>query len=278
MKTFYIIGLFMVFFSCKKKQVTFNKEKNKLSKEILVPEFQSIINAANLEGAILIYDLKKDTYYSNDFKRIKKGNLPASTFKIPNSIIALETGVVENDSTLFKWKGVARRMKIWEQDLTFKEAFHVSCVPCYQDIARKIGSKRMNRYLNKLGYREMEVDATSIDMFWLEGSSKINQLQQIAFLKRFYQSELPISKETEVIMKRLMVIEETDTYKISGKTGWSIRNENSNGWFVGYVELEKGTYFFATNITPKQQFNMRIFPMIRKEITYKALMQMNIIN
>lgn len=278
MKAFYIIGLFLLLFSCKKKQATVNKEKNKLKQEILVPEFQSIIDTANVAGAILIYDFKKDTYYSNNFKKIRKGYLPASTFKIPNSIIALETGVVENDSTLFKWNGENRSMKDWEQDLTFKEAFHVSCVPCYQGIARKIGSKRMNTYLDKLGYREMEVDTTSIDLFWLVGNSKINQLQQIAFLKRFYQSELPISKETVVIMKRLMVLEETDTYKISGKTGWSIRNGTNNGWFVGYVEIDRNTYFFATNVTPKKQFDMSMFTLIRKEVTYKALKQMNIIN
>jgi len=55
--------------------------------------------------------------------------MPASTFKIVNSIIALETGVVENDSTMFKWNGEKRRLPIWEQDLTFRDAFHFSCVP-----------------------------------------------------------------------------------------------------------------------------------------------------
>ena len=245
--------------------------------EIIVQEFQTIIDASNVTGAILIYDLEENKYYSNDFQWAKKGNLPASTFKITNSIIAFETGIVENDSTLFKWNGENRRLKIWEQDLTFTNAFRLSCVPCYQEIARKIGVKTMTEYLDKLEYRNMKVDATNIDLFWLEGASRINQFQQIDFLKRFYTSELPISQRTERIMKKMMEIEENNAFKLSGKTGWSISNGNNNGWFVGYIESQSKTYFFATNVEPKEQFDMNLFPMIRKNVTYKAFEKMRII-
>lgn len=244
---------------------------------IVKPEFQAIIDSENVEGSILIYDLGSDTYYSNNFEWAQKGNLPASTFKIANSIIALETNVVENDSTLFNWNGEKRRLSIWDQDLIFKDAFHLSCVPCYQEVARNIGAKRMNEYLEKLNYGNMKVDSTNIDIFWLTGESQINQFQQIDFLKRFYQSKLPISERTEMIMKRMMVIENSDEYILSGKTGWSIRNENNNGWFVGYIESRNNIYFFATNIEPDKQFNMNMFAMIRKDITYNALKEMRIL-
>ncbi len=254
-----------------------DKEEATTTNEITKPEFDSIIDSANIQGAILIYDLQKDTYYSNNFEWIKKGNLPASTFKIANSIIALETNVVENDSTLFKWSGEKRRLKVWEQDLIFRNAFHFSCVPCYQEVARKIGVKKMNEYLDKLNYGNMNVDSNNIDLFWLEGSSRINQFEQIDFLNRFYLSELTISKKTQDIMKRLMVIEENDDYCLSGKTGWSIRNGNNNGWFVGYIESKNKVYFFATNVEPKEQFNMDMFPMIRKDVTFRAFKQMQLI-
>ncbi len=270
-----ILLIIILVVSCTNKKTESNKNQSaEIEREIVVSEFQTFIDSADVAGSILIYDLKDDKYYSNNFSWAKKGNLPASTFKIPNSIIALETGVVENDSTLFKWNGEERRLKVWEQDMTLKEAFHYSCVPCYQEIARKIGVKQMNEYLNKLDYGKMNVDTTNIYMFWLEGESQINQYQQIEFLKRFYNSELPISKRTEAIMKRMIVIEENETYKLSGKTGWSERNGNNNGWFVGFVETKENTYFFATNIEPNQKFNM--FPMIRKELTFKALEQMEI--
>jgi len=88
-------------------------------------------------------------------------------------MIALETAVVENDSSLFRWNGEDRMLEVWEQDLTLKEAFHYSCVPCYQEIARKIGANRMNRYLDTLNYGTMEVDSTNIDRFWLQGEYQI---------------------------------------------------------------------------------------------------------
>lgn len=276
MKIIYIAAILTFLLSCTGEKISSSDEKETNSR-IIKPEFQSIIDSANVEGSVLIYDFQKKNYYSNNFEWAKTGHLPASTFKIVNSIIALETGVIENDSTVLKWDGEKRNMKIWEQDLLFRDAFHFSCVPCYQEIAREIGAKRMNEYLKKYDYGNMIVDANSIDVFWLEGESKINQFQQIDFLKRFYQSELPITERTEEIMKRLMVIEEIGDYKLSGKTGWSIRNGNNNGWFVGYIESEYNLYFFATNVEPQDQFNMDMFPMIRKEISYKAFRQLWII-
>ena len=278
MKISYTLLILIAFFSCTSKKTDADKKEIKVvAREIIVPEFQTIIDSADVNGAILIYDFKANKYYSNNFVWSKKGNLPASTFKVTNSIIAIETGVIETDSSLLKWNGEKRRLPIWEQDLVFKDAFRFSCVPCYQEIARKIGAKKMNEYLDKLEYGNMKVDATNIDVFWLEGESKITQFQQIDFLKRFYQSELEISERTELIMKRMMVIEDNGDYKLSGKTGWSIRNGINNGWFIGYIERQNKTYFFATNIEPKEQFDMDLFSMIRKDVTYKAFEQMKLI-
>ena len=239
--------------------------------------FGAILDSARVQGAILIYAAKDHTFYSNDFEWSKQGSLPASTFKIPNSIIGLETGVVVGDSTIFKWDGQPKALKVWEQDLRFREAFHYSCVPCYQQVARGVGYERMIAYIQKLGYGNIQFDSSQIDRFWLEGESKITPFQQIDFLQRFYNAELPIKERTYSIMKKLMVMEENEQFKISGKTGWAIRNGNNRGWFVGYVETNDQVYFFASNIIPKEQFNMNFFPEIRKEITYKALRSLNII-
>lgn len=278
MKPLILLSILISFVSCSEKQASSRIDNEQVEeKQILVSAFQSIIDSADVKGAILIYDFEDDKYYSNDFDWAKKGNLPASTYKISNSIIALETEVIESDSTLFKWNGEQRNMSIWEQDLTLNQAFHFSCVPCYQEIARDIGAKRMNIYLDKLDYGGMKVDSNNIDMFWLEGESRISQFQQIDFLKRFHQSKLPISERTEMIMKKMMVIVKNDDYQLSGKTGWSISNGNNNGWFVGYIEARKTVFYFATNIEPNEQFEMNTFPIIRKEITYNALKQMKII-
>ncbi len=165
----------MLCFSCKdKNRAASNTKKKAENNNILKPEFQSIIDSSEVIGSILIYDLSEDTYYSNDYEWSNKGNLPASTFKIVNSIIRLETDVIESDSTLFKWDGKKKWLKNWEQDLVLKSAFQFSCVPCYQEVARKIGPKKMNAYIQKLNYGNLKIDSTNIDSFWLEGESRIS--------------------------------------------------------------------------------------------------------
>ena len=279
MKSYLLLIALIGLSSChraKKVSIDQNK-KSGIEAQIIKSEFQSIIDSANVTGSVLLYDLKKDVYYSNDFEWANKGKLPASTFKIANSIIGLETGVIENDSVIFKWDGKPKANKNWEQDLILRDAFHFSCVPCYQDVARKIGEKRMNQYLEKLDYGAMDVDSTNIDTFWLMGNSRISQMQQIDFLKQLYASKLPVSDRTAKIMKKLMIIEKTENYVLHGKTGLSNANEKYNGWFVGYFELENNTYFFTTNLEPEKEFDFDSFIQKRIDLTFAALQQMKII-
>lgn len=245
--------------------------------EIKLVTLQTLMDQVKLDGSILIYDQNKRTFYSNDFKWAKQGKLPASTFKIPNSIIALETGVVSYDKTVFKWTGEPRRFSSWEQDLSLLDAFHYSCVPCYQDVARNIGENTMNGYINKFDYGNMVIDRDNIDSFWLTGDSRISQFEQIDFLKRLYSGELPISKHTQSLIKKLLLIEQIKDVSISGKTGWSIANGINNAWFVGYVESDSNVIFFATNVEPQLGFDMGQFSALRKEITYDALKSIKIL-
>lgn len=241
-----------------------------------MPVFASILDSFDLSGSVLILDYQTSTWYSNDIKWAEQGHLPASTFKIPNSIISLETAVMASDSTIIKWDGKPRRLKAWEQDLTLRDAFRVSCVPCYQEIARRIGIKRMRQYLDKLQYPGMVFDSISIDKFWLEGNSRISQIQQVDFLKRFYFSELPITERTYSIMKTIMLVEDNGNYKLSGKTGWGIRDGNNNGWYVGYLETNGRVYFFATNVVPDEGFDLNNFTTARIEVTKSALKSMGL--
>jgi len=264
---FLIVFSFLLFF------MEGHSQNDKSNKKVIIEKtlsFQQILDSSNVIGSILVFDPQSNSLYSNDFDRCRKGFLPASTFKIVNSIIALELGIVSSDTSVLKWNGEKRRLSIWEKDLTFKEAFQVSCVPCFQEIARKIGHKRMNEYLHKLNYKNMFVDSTNIDLFWLEGKSVINMYEQIDFLNRFYFSLLPISKRTEIIMKQILIIDKNTNYTFSGKTGWAIKNDNNIGWFVGYLEAHNKVFFVATNIEPHEKFNMDLFPKIRTNISLRA--------
>jgi beta-lactamase class D len=279
MKSSYlIIGLLIVVSCTHSDNHKTTTEKEIIDSEVLRPDFQHIIDSAKVKGSILVYDPQTKISYSNDFSWCDKGFLPASTFKIVNSIIALETGVVENDSTMFKWDGEKRRLPVWEQDLIFRDAFQLSCVPCYQEVARKIGHNRMNEYLKKLNYGNMVVDSANIDVFWLEGESRISMNQQLDFLVKFYNQELPISERTSQIVKKMMLLDSNSSYQFSGKTGWAVRNGNNNGWFAGYLETRNKVYFIVTNIEPEEEFNMDLFPKIRSQISLEAFRKLEIID
>jgi len=157
--------LFFILSCAGEKATTPNDQKVETSDRVTNVAFQTILDSADLKGAILIFDPINNKYFSNDFTWSEKGQLPASTFKIPNSMIALETGVVANDSTLFKWDGKKRAFKIWEQDLIFRNAFKYSCVPCYQEIARGIGVDRMKEYLEILEYGKFSWIPTRLIIF-----------------------------------------------------------------------------------------------------------------
>lgn len=275
MKLYFLLFLILSISSCRQQHKT-NLSKSE-ENNIIKSEFQTIIDSANVNGAILIYDLHRNNFYSNDFNWTKQGKLPASTFKIANTIIGLETGVIKNDSTIFKWDGQEKWLDLWEQDLILRDAFQYSCVPCYQQVATKIGPQRMNEYVKKIEYGGLKIDSTNISNFWLEGESRINQMQQIDFLKRFYSGQLPISVRTQKIVKQIMVID-TENYTLSGKTGLSISNEQYNGWFVGYIEVRDNVYFFATNLEPiNNSIDLCDFIQKRKEVTLAALKELQII-
>jgi len=281
MKPLYILLTFFILASCQNeksasKKTTEPTTQKIKSKEITNSSFQTIIDEAKLNGVILIFDPQKNEFHSNDFKRADKGYLPASTFKVPNSMILMETGVV-NENTLFKWDGEKRYFKMWERDFIFKEAFQKSCLPCYQEVTPSVGVKRMKDFLKKFDYGKMEVDSASMNKFWIDGNSKISARQQVNFLQKFYNSQLPISPKTEKFVKNIMVIDEKNTYKLSGKTGWAASDDFDLGWFVGYVEQGENVYFLATNVDPKEDFNMKNFLNIRLKITLDALKMSGII-
>ncbi len=278
-----VATVLIVAVSCKeapKKVIKTPKEKRESElkyTERIQNEFAKIIEIADVEGSILLFDFQKEKYYSNDLEWAKKEFLPASTFKVPNTIIALETGAIESDTTTFIWDGKPRKMEEWNKTMTLNEAFQVSCVPCYQEVAREIGYDRMKQYLGRFNYGNMQFTAKTVDKFWLEGKSGISQYQQIDFLERFYHDGLGVSERTTNLAKKIMVIDTRNSYVLSGKTGWSAENGNDNGWFVGYVEVGTDVYFFATNVRPKPGFNMERFADIRVDITKAALQGAGII-
>ena len=230
---------------------------------------KALFDEHGMEGTIVIFDPEKKEYFGYNPLRWDSGYLPASTFKIANTLIGLETGVIDT-GYIFKWKGEKRRLPEWEKNLKLREAFTVSCVPCYQELARKIGPDRMTDYLARLNYGSMDVHPGNLDLFWLEGNSRITPRQQVDFIWRLYTEKLPLKPAAMKAVKSIMVNEITQEYTLSGKTGWAVRHGNNYGWFVGYLETKGKVYVVATLLEPRDQENIPDFIVARKVITLSA--------
>lgn len=233
------------------------------------PLFGKLLDTAGFDGTILVYDPSINTWFSNDFQRCDTGYIPASTFKIVNSIIGIETGVISNEHHVFQWNGERYPMKNWEQDLELKDAFRYSCVPCYRGLARSIGRERMEKWLLKLNFGDMVVD--SIDLFWLWGKSRITAFEQVDFMRRFNEGKLAIKPETRDLMRKIMVADSSADYILRGKTGWGLRDHSDILWFTGFAETQKDTVYVCLATFPKKGINAGTLTGKRQHLALQAL-------
>jgi beta-lactamase class D len=228
----------------------------------------------NVKGSFLIYNLNEDKYTCYNLERCRERFLPASTFKIFNSLVGIETGIIPDSNYIFYWDSTKYQVSNWDQDLILRKAFQYSCVPCYQALARKIGMEKMKYYIESEHYGN-EVLTGPIDYFWLNATLKISQFEQINFLKRFYKEKLGFSHKAIQLVKYIMLVENTSGYKLRAKTGWGTQRDSINiGWYVGYVEKDSNVYFFATNIESNNP--VKNFGNARIEITKAVLRNMKL--
>jgi beta-lactamase class D len=192
-------------------------------------------------GTFVGYKTEDYLIVASDTERSGQGLLPASTFKIPNSLIALETEVVADpDKDVFKWDGVKRDIEAWNRDHTLRSAIAASAVPVYQEIARRIGAERMQKYLDLFDYGNRNIGG-GIDQFWLTGELRIDPIQQIDFVDRLRRSALPIGKRSQALVRDILPVTKVGEATIRAKSGLlgAELGKPSLGWLVGWVE--KGT-------------------------------------
>ncbi|MGB7441317.1 MAG: class D beta-lactamase [Coleofasciculaceae cyanobacterium] len=230
-----------------------------------------------VEGAIMIYAANGDRIYQHNPQRNQTAFSPASTFKILNSLISLETGVISNEIAILTWDGISRQFPVWNQDLNMRQAFRFSGVWFYQVLARRVGYERMQEWVTKVGYGNQEIGSPEdIDQFWLGRELKITPQEQIQFLRRLYNNNLPFSERSLSIVKDIMIVEQTPDYTIRAKTGWATSREEATqqiGWYVGYLEKGKDVYFFATNIDIRDEKELAA----RAEVTRRCFKELGLL-
>ena len=208
----------------------------------------------NAQNQFTIYNLQRfrDSAYT-----------PASTFKIFNSLAALSTGRIFSDTVVVPWDKKVRifpggdTAKAWNKDMNMREAFEVSNVGFYQEMARRIGKDTMQHLLDSVKYGNHKIGG-AVDTFWLDNSLKITADEELGFVKRLFFKQLPFQNREQEIVKDLMIREKTDKYTLAYKTGWGTKeNGNQLGWIVGWIEENMHVYFFSMNVeSPDKNIDM----------------------
>jgi beta-lactamase class D len=250
--------LFILFGACSPNNVTEDDSLKKYFDDNKVTGTFGLFD--NGQGHFTIYNLSryKDSTY-----------LPASTFKIVNSLIGIQTGIITDEKMVIPWDGIFRRPE-WNKDLTMEQAFKLSAVPYYQEVARRIGKDTVQRWLDTLGYGsryKKPVIKNNIDTFWLDNSLKVTPDEQLGLVKKLYFNQLPFQGRPQDIVKKLMLQENNANYKLSYKTGWGFKeNGNAIGWMTGWIEENQHVYFFVLNVEGPHNTDMTIRTQILKSI------------
>jgi beta-lactamase class D len=211
------------------------------------PEWGKFFTDAGVSGTIVVVDERAGANWVFDEARARTRFIPASTFKIPHALFALDAGIVRDEFQVFPWDSTHRDIESWNQDQNLRSSMRYSVVWLYQVFARQIGEERERAYLQRLGYGNADPSG-GIDQFWLDGGLSISAHEQIEFLQRLYRNELPFKVERQRLVKDVMIVEAGREWILRAKTGWGARMQRQIGWWVGWVEWHEGAVFFALNI------------------------------
>jgi beta-lactamase class D len=210
-------------------------------------DLKQLFEAQGVAGTFVLYDPAAGRMTTVDRERAARRYVPASTFKIANSLIALETGVVKDESEVIPYGGKPQPFKAWEKDMSMREAIAASSVPIYQEIARRVGLARYREWLERLDYGNRQT-ATALETFWLDGPLQISAVEQTRFVAALAQRNLPASSRSQGIVRDILRLETSSDRTLYGKTGWRGSSTPQLGWWTGWVERGTRPVAFALNI------------------------------
>lgn len=208
------------------------------------------------EGAFVLYDMQTDQYHIYNERNSTWRVPPTSTYKIYSALIGLESGVISDENSTIAWNGQTYPYKEWNKDQNLFTAMKSSVNWYFQVMESKLDHKNLQAYVNQIHYGNADI-SSGPGTYWLESSSlKISPVEQVELLKAMYTNRFGFGEEHIRTVKEAIRLEEERGAVLYGKTGTgAVNHKNTNGWFVGFVENDGNTYFFATNIRNEDRSN-----------------------
>jgi beta-lactamase class D len=240
--------------------------------------FQRHFDEYGLRGSFLLYDQQANRFTSYNMARCNEGFAPGATFEIPTVLIGLETGTLKDTTSRIAYDGTPRPNPSWNREMPIGRAVRETCEPCFQQLSRDIGVRNYQHKLLDLKFGMMVVMPEALDNFWQTGVSRVSQYQQVAFLRKLYNQQLPFSARSQQLTRGLFRLQAAPGWTLYGKAASTRRGKMSNGWFVGWLEKGGNVYFFALNAEPKDGKEPgEQFVRGRREITEALLRELSLL-
>lgn len=227
---------------------------------------------AEYEGSFVLYDSNRNSWKIYQESQALTRISPNSTYKIYDALLALESGIITPEYSYQSWDGTPYPFASWNRDQHLESAMSASVTWYFQKLDQQIGTSSISDFLKIIHYGNEHID-NHVSTYWLEGSLKISPVEQVLLLQNFYHNTWNFKKEHIETVKNSIQLSSTSEGNLYGKTGTGqINGNNVNGWFIGYIEKEDNTYFFATNI--QNESNAAGSKAV--EITHSILSDMNL--
>jgi len=200
---------------------------------------------SDVNGCAVVYDLGKDQYTVYNEKEMTHRVPPCSTFKIYSALNALEQGVITPTDNTLSWDGNQSEHTAWNQEHNLKSAMQQSVNWYFQSIDQTTGAEQLSEFYQNINYGNTVIGNDAAN-YWNGSALKISALEQVELLVKLYNNSWGFNDENVVAVKNSMLMSASGDTALYGKTGTGrIDSTNIAGWFVGYVEQDSNTYFFA---------------------------------
>jgi beta-lactamase class D len=195
---------------------------------------------------------------------------PASTFKVALSVMGYDAGYLKDAHTptlpfqqgYVDWGG-----DNWKQPTDPVRWLKYSVVWYSQQITKTLGQDKLRDYATKFAYGNADFSGdpgknNGLERAWIASSLKISPLEQVAFLRKLVQQQLPVNPDA--MSKTLAIVDQqqiADGWTVHGKTGAAFPRLSDTqfdynrgwGWYVGWASKGEKTYVFARLIQDEKK-------------------------
>ena len=205
-------------------------------------------NFGDYTGSFVLYNQSADKWNIYNMDHASTRVSPNSTYKIYDALLGLESGIITPEHSTFTWNGEPYPFHSWEADQDLTSAIHNSVNWYFQAIDSQAGFEAVRTFLQTINYGNQNT-GTNLNLYWTDFSLKISPIEQVELLQDFYQNNFHFDSKNIQAVKKALLLSTTSSGSLYGKTGTGrVNGKDVNGWFVGYIESDNNTYYFATNI------------------------------